>query len=255
MLLWSAIMVSAVAKFALFSLNAPDVRAQPPVRPQFEVASIKPVPPSDTAVRVSMISEHGRIDYTNITVRGLIRKAYGLKTYPPSTGGSDPLSTDRYNIIAKTSSDVSEEQTMRMLQALLEERFKLVLHRETKELRVYALVVGKNGPKFREVQDDGSAAEIGSGEGHHIKAHHVSMKLLASALQGSVGDPVVDATGLTGLFDFTLDFTLDESKSPDREWGQTPFEAVQRQLGLKLEARKGPVEVVVIDHIEKPSGN
>ena len=251
----SAIRVSAVAGFALFCLNVTDAGAQPRARQEFEAASIKPVPPSDTALRVSMLSEHGRINYTNVTVRGLIRKAYGLRIYPPSVGGSDPLSTDRYNIIARASADSSEEQTLRMLQALLEERFKLMLHRETKELRVYALVVGKNGPKFREVLDDGSAAEIGSAEGHQIKAHHVSMKLLASALQGFVGDPVVEATGLTGLFDFTLDFTLDESTSPDREWGQTPFEAVQRQLGLRLEARKGPVEVLVIDHVEKPSGN
>jgi uncharacterized protein (TIGR03435 family) len=254
MLLWSAIRVSAVAGFALFGLNIPDVRAQPMARPEFEVASIKPVPPSDTALRVSMTGEHGRINYTNVAVRGLIRKAYGLRIYPPS-GVSDPLSMDRYDVVAKASSDVSEEQTMRMLQALLEERFKLVLHRETRELRVYALVVGKSGPKFREVHDDGSAPEIGSGEGHQIKAHHISMKLLAANLQGFLGDPVLDATGLTGLFDFTLDFTLDESTSPDREWGQTPFEAVQRQLGLRLEARKGPVEVVVIDHVEKPSGN
>jgi uncharacterized protein (TIGR03435 family) len=249
MLLWPAIRVSAVTGFALFGLNA-----QSTPRPEFEVASVKPVAPSDTALRVSMISEHGRINYTNVTVRVLIRKAYGLRIYPPS-GVSDPLSTDRYDVVAKASSDVSEEQTMRMLQALLAERFKLVLHRETKELRVYALVVGKSGPKFREVHDDGSAPEIGSGEGHQIKAHHISMKLLAANLQGFLGDPVLDATGLTGLFDFTLDFTLDESTSPDREWGQTPFEAVQRQLGLKLEARKGPVEVVVIDHVEKPSGN
>jgi uncharacterized protein (TIGR03435 family) len=250
MLLWSAIRVSAVAGSVLFGLNA-----QSTPRPEFEVASIKPGPPSDTALRVSMISEHGRINYTNVTVRGLIRKAYGLKIYPPSTGGSDPLSTDRYNVIARASGDASEERTMQMLQALLEERFKLVLHREMKELRVWALMVGKNGPKFREVKDDGSAAEISSGDGHRIKARHVSMKQLADALQGYVGDPVVDATGLTGLFDFTLDFTLDESTSPDREWGQTLFEAVQRQLGLKLEARKGPVQVVVIDHVEKPSGN
>jgi len=81
------------------------------------------------------------------------------------------------------------------------------------------------------------------------------MRMLASTLQGFIGDPVVDATGLTGLFDFTLDFKLDESTSPNRELGQTPFEAVQRQLGLKLEPRKGPVEVVVIDHVESPSGN
>jgi uncharacterized protein (TIGR03435 family) len=193
----------------------------------------------------------GRINYRNVTVRTLIRKAYGLKIYPPSTG-PDALSTDRYDIVARASGPSSEEQTMRMLQALLEERFKLVLHHETKELRVYALVRGKSGTKLHEVKDDGSAAEIGTAEGHQIKGHHVSMKLLAEALQGFIGDPVLDTTGLTGLFDLSLDFTLDESLSAT---GSSVFEAVQQQLGLKLEARKGPVEVVVIDHVEKPSGN
>jgi uncharacterized protein (TIGR03435 family) len=113
------------------------------------------------------------------------------------------------------------------------------------------LVTGKNGPKFREVEDDGSAAETGSGDGHRIKAHHISMKLLAATLQGYIGDTVIDATGLAGLFDLTLDFNVDENPSAE---GPTVFEAVQR-LGLKLEARKGPVEVVVIDHVEKPSAN
>jgi uncharacterized protein (TIGR03435 family) len=235
----------------LFSSNVPDVCAQSAERPEFEVASVKPVPPSDAALRVSMITQHGRINYTNVTVRGLIRKAYGLRIYPPS-GTSDPLSTDRYDITAKASEEVSEEQTMRMLQALLEERFKLVVHRETKELRVYELVVAKNGPKFREVQDDGTAAEIDSKEGHQIRAHHVSMKILVGALQGYVGDPVLDATGLTGLYDLSLDFTPDENMSAD---GLRVFEAVQRQLGLRLEAGKGPVQVIVVDHVEKPSGN
>jgi uncharacterized protein (TIGR03435 family) len=101
------------------------------------------------------------------------------------------------------------------------------------------------------VEDDGSAAETGSGDGHQIKAHHISMKLLATTLQGSVGDTVVDATGLTGLFDLNLDFNVDESKSDE---GPTIFEALQR-VGLRLETRKGPVEVVVIDHVEKPSAN
>jgi uncharacterized protein (TIGR03435 family) len=85
---------------------------------------------------------------------------------------------------------------MLMLQALLTERFKLVVHRETKELPVDALVVGKNGPKFHAVEDDGRAAETGSGDGRQIKAHHISMKLLATTLQGSIGDAVVDATGI-----------------------------------------------------------
>lgn len=254
--LWSAIRVAALAGLALFGLKVPEVRGQsaPTARFEFEVASIKPHPPSAASPRVSMISEHGRITYTAVTVRGLIRDAYGLRIYPPSAA-SDPLATDRYDVFAKASGDSSKEQIMQMLQSLLAERFKLVLHHETKQLPVYALVVGKNGPKFHEVHDDGSAPEIGSREGHQIKAHHISMKLLASALSGYIGDQVLDMTGLTGLFDLTLDFSVDESMSADRTSGPTVFEAAQWQLGLKLEARKGPVEVVVIDHVEKPSEN
>jgi uncharacterized protein (TIGR03435 family) len=237
--------MTVIAGLALIGLHA-----QTTPRVQFEVASIKPHPP-DGPLRVSMAGEHGSIRYINVTVRACVRKAYGLRVFPLSQPG-DPLATERYDIIAKAAGDASEAQTMQMLQALLEERFKLSVHRETKELPVYALVVGKKGPKFHEVKDDGSGAEIGGGDGHQIKAHHVSMKLLAGALQGYVGDPVLDETGLTGLYDLNLDFTLDENFSAE---GSRIFEAVQEQLGLKLEARKGPVEVIVIDHVEKPSAN
>jgi uncharacterized protein (TIGR03435 family) len=240
--------MSTLGGLALIGLHAQSAAT---TRLEFEVASIKPHPPSDGPVRVSMAGEHGQIRYVNVTLRACIRKAYGLRVYPLAQPG-DPLSTDRYDIMAKASGDASEEQTRRMLQALLEDRFKVVAHRETRELPLFALVVGKKGPKFREVKDDGSDAEIGGGEGHQIKAHHISMKQLAGALRGYIGDPVLDETGLTGLYDLNLDFTIDESLSAE---GPRIFEAVQDQLGLKLEARKGPVEVVVIDHAEKPSGN
>jgi uncharacterized protein (TIGR03435 family) len=251
LLLGSANTVAGLALFSLASDAYAQAESTPTARPEFEVASIKPHASDDGSPRVSMKGDHGRISYTNVTFRSLIRQAYGLKVYPLS-GGSDGLSTARYDIVAKVPGEVSKEQTMLMLQSLLAERFKLVLHHETKELPVYALVVGKNGPKLREVQDDGSAPEIGSGDAHQIKGHHISMKLLAATLQGYIGDTVVDATGLAGLFDLSLEFTSDENMSAD---GSTLFEAVQRQLGLKLESRKGPVEVVVIDHIEKPSEN
>jgi uncharacterized protein (TIGR03435 family) len=232
-------------------LNGAHGQSGPPMRPEFEVASVKPHASADGSPIGSIARDPGRLSYTGLTVRGLIREAYGLiKVYQLSLG-PDALSTDRYDVIAKVSPAASKEQRMLMLQALLAERFKLIVHRETKELPVYALVVGKNGPKFHAVEDDGSAAEIGSGDGHQIKAHHISMKLLAATLQGYIGDSVVDETGLTGLFDLNLDFNVDESKSFE---GPTVFEAVPR-VGLKLEARKGHVEVVVIDHVEKPSVN
>jgi uncharacterized protein (TIGR03435 family) len=233
-----------LAAFAVLSANGQ-------YAPEFEVASVKPHSPSDGPPNVSIAREPGRLSFTNLTVRGLIREAYGLKVYPLARG-PDALSTDRYDVIAKVTPETSKEQRMVMLQSLLGERFKLVVHRETKELPIYALVAGKNRPKFRAAADDGSAAEIGSGGGHQIEAHHISMKLLATTLQGFIGDAVVDETGLAGRFDLNLDFNVDERASSE---GPTVFEAVQRQLGLKLEPRKGPVEVIVIDHVEKPSAN
>jgi len=240
--------MSWIAGFAVLCLTVPGGLGQS--APEFEVASVKPQAPGGSP-HVSIAGDPGRLTLTNITVRGLIREAYGLKIYPPSRG-PDALSTDRYDVIAKVPPDASKEQRMLMLQRLLAERFKLVVHRETKELPIYRLVTGKDKPKLRAVEDDGSVPETSSGDGHQIKAHHISMKLLAATLQGWIGDTVVDATGLTGLYDLNLDFNFDESISSE---GPTIFEAVQRQLGLKLEAGKRPGEVVVIDHAEKPSVN
>jgi uncharacterized protein (TIGR03435 family) len=243
--------ISRVAGFAVICLNGAHGQSAPSLRPEFEVASVKPHSSSEGSPHVSIARDPGRLTYTNITVRVLIREAYGLKVYPLSRG-PDALSTGRYDVIAKVSPDASKEQRMLMLRALLAERFKLVVHRETKELPIYTLVAGKDGPKVRAVANDGSAPETGSAGGHQIKAHHISMKLLAATLQAWIGDTVVDATGLTGLYDLNLDFNVDESTSSE---GPTVFEAVQRQLGLKLESGKGPVEVVAIDHVEKPSAN
>ena len=238
-----------VVGLAVLGLIVPGGRSQS--APEFDVASVKPQDPGGGSPHVSIAGDPGRLAFTNITVRGLIREAYGLKIYPPLRG-PDALSTDRYDVIAKVPPDASKEQRMLMLQRLLAERFKLVVHRETKELPIYRLVTGKDKPKLRAVEDDGTAPETGSGDGHQIKAHHISMNLLAATLQGWIGDIVVDATGLTGLYDLNLDFNFDESMSSE---GPTIFEAVQRQLGLKLEAGKGPVDVVIIDHVEKPSVN
>jgi len=252
MRLLSVFRLSVVLWCGLAGLHAGYLHAQSTATdlPEFEVASVKPHIRASGPPQVSMTDEHGRVVYMNVTLRTCIRKAYGLKVYPLSLG-PDPLSTDRYDIVAKAPGDPPKEQTMRMLQRLLADRFHLAVHRETKELPIYELVKVKNSPKLRAVTDDGSAAQIDSSDGHPINAHHASMKQLAATLSGYIGDKVGDATDLSGLFDFSLDFTLDESPSAE---GPTVFEAVQ-QLGLRLEAHKGPVEVIVIDHVEKPTAN
>ena len=139
-LFWRPALILKVAAVIL-GLNVPGAHGQagPPMRPEFEVASVKPHSSSGGSLN-SIARDPGLLTYTGMTVRGLIREAYGLiKVYPLSLG-PDALSTDRYDVVAKVSPAASKEQRMLMLQALLAERFKLVVHRETKELPIYALL-------------------------------------------------------------------------------------------------------------------
>ena len=165
-----------------------------------------------------------------------------------------------------------------MLQTLLADRFKLIVHREIRELPVYLLVVAKNGPKLHksklgtnpdEIRD--SSLESGRGGGKII-APSITTQNLAGMLTLALGRTVLDKTGLTDSYDLTLQWTADRADVPtpnaphnsqrgseaasevDPSWPSI-FTAIQEQLGLKLEEGKGPVEVIVIDHVEKPSGN
>ena len=165
-----------------------------------------------------------------------------------------------------------------MLQALLADRFKLIVHRENRELPVYLLVAGKNGPKLHqsklganpdEIHD--SSLESGHGGGKII-APSITARDLAGMLTLALGRTVLDKTGLRGSYNLTLQWTADQAQAPasnalengqrgtesasvsDSTWPSI-FTAIQEQLGLKLEEGKGPVEVIVIDHVEKPSGN
>jgi uncharacterized protein (TIGR03435 family) len=143
---------------------------------------------------------------------------------------------------------------MLMLQTLLEDRFQRKVHLETKELPIYALVVAKNGTKVHAIKDEGDT-EIGGGDGHQFTARQVSMQVFAGALARQFGSPVLDMTGLTGVYDITLDYAHDDSAAADNGPGPSIFTALQEQLGLKLEPRKGPVEVLVVDRAERPSQN
>jgi uncharacterized protein (TIGR03435 family) len=220
------------------------------VQMEFEVASVKPNR-SGSGSSPSQ-SGHGRISATNGSLQEYIRWAYGVQLYQVS--GPDWLSSERYDIVAKAADGAPSDQTMPMLQKLLADRFKLTMHRVTKEIPVYELVAAKNGPKLKEVEAGGSKTNRGRG---HIDAQRMSMKRLSELLALQMDRPVLDATGLKGVFDFTLDWTPDESpyakaeSAIDAPKSPSLLIALQEQLGLRLQARKAPIEILVVDHAEK----
>jgi uncharacterized protein (TIGR03435 family) len=186
-----------------------------------------------------------------VPLQFLIEWAYDIRTEFSVPDWAGP-SGERYDIEAKTERQVSQAQCRLMAQKLLEERFRLKFHREAKEMAVYALVVAKNGSKLHEVQPD-----TPPGDGVWLRGRKTPSKgwepwMIAASLASipDVGRPVVDKTGLKGIFEFRLDYSV--SPNEDRP---NIFSALQDQLGLKLEPSKGPVEFFVIDHLEKPSAN
>lgn len=234
--------------------------------PAFEVATIKPSP---QFINWSGIQTPGggRFEASHATLKAMVAYAYDVREFYVA-GGPGWAGSDRFEIVAKTDAKADANATpaqMRvMLQSLLTERFKLALHRETKEATVYQLVVSKGGPKLQEAGGDpGFIRFLGRGQ---IDGQRIPMTGLANYLQTLLGEVVVDKTALTASYNFKLAWTPDEGQAgrpgagaglgnPAEESGPSIFTALQEQLGLKLEGTKGPVETVVIDHAEKPSEN
>jgi len=237
--------------------------AQAPLK--FEVASVKPHPVGDNAVNIG--PHPGGFAATGVPVKLLIEIAYRLKEYQVS-GGPDWLNTEHYDILAKAAEGVNptQEQMGPMLQALLADRFRLKVHRETKDLPVFALVVNKGGPKLKPAatnpvagvaSDEHPFADKGSGPmislGHGVlMGQQMDMKSLADALGMQSDRAVVEKTGITGEFDLTLKWSPEAAQDTS---GTSLFTAIEEQLGLKLESTRAPVEVLVIDSAERASGN
>ncbi|MFZ0591354.1 MAG: TIGR03435 family protein [Bryobacteraceae bacterium] len=200
------------------------------------------------------------------TLFDLVTEAYKLKNYQLMLSGPVPRTVaydTYYNVVAKAEGDrtPTKSEFRQMLQTLLAERCNLEVHREMKEIPVYALVVGKNGPKFKE-----SAAEANWVSNHGVNGRNqtitlvkAAMESLADDIQGSFGvdRPVVDKTGLTGAYTIKLEATPERvSSRGDAEPGElSVFTAVQEQLGLRLESQRAQIEILVVDHIDKPSAN
>jgi len=284
----------------------------------FDAASIKPAAPITMNGR-SMIfgggrggpgsSDPGRIQYPMVTLKNLLMQAYAVKDFQIS--GPPWLDTERFEIQATMPPETTKEQFQIMLQNLLAERFKMSVHRETKDLPMYSMTIGKNGPKLKESAPPNPEADqnaplppppppgqlkldadgfptlpfIGRKGIFHIMmpgrarliGSQSTMQDLANDLSTNLKRPVIDATGLTAKFDFTLTYLPEGMIGPmgpmappppappgadggesgrKGPWADLPppadlFTAIQSQLGLKLDPKKGPVDLIVIDHIEK----
>jgi uncharacterized protein (TIGR03435 family) len=215
----------------------------------FEVASVKP---NATGSGHSDIDVDGNLlRMNNVTLKACITWAYHLTDAEVS--GPDWLNSERFDVVAKAETGKPKPE---MLAAVLADRFKLAVHRETKELTVYALVVAKNGPKIKPV--DPGEGDTTSRRGH-VTITRTSMNGLAHFLAGPnvrLGRPVTNKTGLDGVFTFDLNWTPEGRTEPQPDAPPSIFVALQEQLGLKLEATKAPVEILIVDHAEKiPSEN
>jgi uncharacterized protein (TIGR03435 family) len=225
---------------------------------EFEVASIRPhVDSPDSRGMVGVKISGPRWTAVNNTLANLVAYAFDLRDQPV-TGGPGWASSERFDVAAKAPGDgeLTHEKARVMLQTLLTDRFHLKFHRATEEVLQYALVVAKGGPKLKESAADAVyTIRMTMLPDRMLRLTGVStlMSQLAMQLKGSAGRRVTDRTGLTGTYDFTLDYLpgVDAENSD----GPSLFTALQEQLGLKLESIKAPLESIVIDSAEKPSEN
>jgi len=245
----------------------------------FDVATIKPNAENDHRVMIGF-APGGGFNATGINVRFLIMEAFGVRDFQIS-GGPGWMTTDRFDVKAKAEGlgDRPGREVMRpMLQNLLEDRFQLKYHKETKEMPIYALVAGK-GPhkmKLSEVQQGGPGGPGGPGRGMfrmgrgQVDMQGATTGALAQMLSQQLGRTVMDKTGITGNFDVKMNWTPEPGQGGGPFGGAPPppeavassdtsgpsiFTAIQEQLGLRLETQKGPVEIIVIDSVSKPSEN
>jgi len=231
-------------------------------------------------IPIKMKADRSMIHYVNVSLRDLIRVAYGVRDF--QINGPDWIRT-RFDIEAKYPTGATEDQVPEMLQSLLRDRFKLQLHHDTKERVVYALVVGKNGPKLKAAEAQTSDYSDGphrpgapvrgylqflmGPSGVHVMGPAVTLSTLSETLSHFVDKPIVDQTGIQGQYDIDLTFVPENmlrmargpggrTQGPDggadthSEPRTTIFDAVQ-QYGLRLESRKAPLMLLIVDHIEK----
>jgi uncharacterized protein (TIGR03435 family) len=220
----------------------------------FDVASVRP---NLTGVNGGSLSRSGgRITVENFSLRECIAFAYGIATGRDyELSGPAWLDTEKFDIAAAFPMETSRERVREMLQTLLAERFSLKMHRENIKLPSYALVVAKRGPKLTAASTASDGAFIFGAD--HVTVRAFSISGLADRLSGPVfklDRPVVDMTGIKGVYDFTLNWAPDDA-SVDGRSGASIFTALQEQLGLRLKAQKIAFRILVVDHADRVPAN
>jgi uncharacterized protein (TIGR03435 family) len=231
--------------------------------PSFEVASITackpgtPEPPGEHAGLVQFIYPGGRFTARATSVQFLLEWAYDIQG-PQHEGGPSWLGTDRYDIVAKAATNATDDETKLMVRTLLADRFHLKFHHETKNLSVYVVSQGKTAPKlFPPTEGEPHSLRIApiSGAGQKIASYHVvatrfSLNQLTNVFARQLGSVIVNRTGLDDPFDFTLDLTPDDTR-PNPLDPTLLIASMRDQLGLTLKYEKAPVDVLVIENVEK----
>jgi len=247
--------------------------------PRFEVVSIKLYASDPVGWRQGHTivgpTDEGTFEATEVTLESLVELAFGVHHPWLIQGSPNWFLSEKFDIQAKASNTANEELKglsggqgaalkHRMLQALLADRFKLAVHRETKDLPGYALVIAQNGPKLREAKSAEAKPGTTPGPGERssmgielgqFSFQRMPIAALAEYLSDRLGCVVLDRTGLKGNYSFTLQWKPADNPHMFDASDPSLFALIQEQLGLKLEPAKNPVEVLVIDHIEKPSLN
>ncbi|MCU1236587.1 MAG: hypothetical protein JWP63_4554 [Candidatus Solibacter sp.] len=240
------------------SASIPVMDAQPAAGNVFAAASVK-INRSGSNGRQSMTP--GRISFRSVSLRECLMTAYELRSYQVAVPAL--ASSERYDVDATAEGPASNAELRAMLKALLAERFQLRTHDETRELQAYRLIATKNTKLTRAAPDQPGSYAL---EGGSAAFHAMSMRAFADYLShlGPIDHPVIDGTGMEGVFDFKLklfearpDMPMNELKRAYYEWdqGSSIFTDVQEQLGLKLQPEKAPIHILVVDSVAKPSEN
>ncbi len=235
----------------------PAKRMAADAHPSFAVAAIKPHDPNSP--RQGFIAQGDRFTIRGQTVATLMQYAYAIY-WRQIVDSPDWVFHDRYDIegTTDTEGEPNLSQQQEMLQKLLADRFGLKFHRDKRELSVYALQIAKGGPKLTAAANpDAQPDQDAAGHGTEITQIYTSSSIghFILGMQFFLDRPIVDQTGLTGLYDLKLHYTTDESRTTDPNAPPGIFTAIQQQLGLKLEATKASTDVFVIDRAERPTPN